>query len=49
MYRSVIGAASGNGDGDSSANFLFNPSHVDAAKFFVAEAFSYPFDYRLKT
>jgi RES domain-containing protein len=32
-----------------TANFLFNPSHVDAAKFFVAEAFSYPFDYRLKT
>jgi RES domain-containing protein len=32
-----------------TGNFLFNPSHVDAAKFFVAEAFSYPFDYRLKT
>jgi len=29
-------------------NFLFNPVHVDAAKFHVAGVFPYPFDVRLK-
>jgi RES domain-containing protein len=32
-----------------TANFLFNPSHKQAAKFHIAEVFSYPFDLRLKT
>lgn len=32
-----------------TVNFLFNPSHKQAAKFRIAEAFSYPFDHRLKT
>lgn len=31
-----------------TANFLFNPSHPDAAKFRIVEAFPYPFDVRLK-
>ncbi len=31
-----------------TTNFLFNPSHSDAAKFNIAETFSYPFDVRLK-
>lgn len=31
-----------------ATNFPFNPSHPDAAKFNVAETFSYPFDMRLK-
>ena len=29
-------------------NFLFNPLHPEAKKFRIAEAFSYPFDARLK-
>jgi RES domain-containing protein len=29
-------------------NFLFNPIHVDAARFRISEVFSYPFDVRLK-
>jgi RES domain-containing protein len=29
-------------------NFLFNPLHPEARKFRIAEAFSYPFDARLK-
>ncbi len=32
-----------------TANFLFNPSHKQAAKFHIAEVFSYPFDLRLKS
>ena len=32
-----------------TANFLFNPMHADAAKFRIADVFSYPFDVRLKT
>jgi RES domain-containing protein len=31
-----------------TANFLFNPMHIDAAKFRIAQAFAYPFDARLK-
>ncbi|HET8638085.1 MAG TPA: RES family NAD+ phosphorylase [Acidobacteriaceae bacterium] len=31
-----------------TANFLFNPSHPDAAKFHVAGIYAYPFDRRLK-
>lgn len=31
-----------------TTNFLFNPTHTDAKKFKVIEAFSYPFDIRLK-
>jgi RES domain-containing protein len=31
-----------------TANYLFNPTHVDAAKFSVAEVFSFPFDFRVK-
>lgn len=31
-----------------TVNFLFNPSHPDAAKFRIQAAFSYPFDTRLK-
>jgi RES domain-containing protein len=31
-----------------TVNFLFNPLHPDAAKFRVIDAFSYPFDPRLK-
>ncbi len=31
-----------------TANFLFNPSRKQAAKFHVAEVFCYPFDARLK-
>jgi RES domain-containing protein len=31
-----------------TANFLFNPSHKEAAKFHVTEVFSYSFDLRLK-
>jgi RES domain-containing protein len=31
-----------------TANYLFNPSHKQAARFHVAEVFSYPFDLRLK-
>jgi RES domain-containing protein len=31
-----------------TANFLFNPMHVDAAKFRITDAFAYPFDRRLK-
>lgn len=31
-----------------TANFVFNPSHPEAAEFRVVEAFSYPFDARLK-
>jgi RES domain-containing protein len=29
-------------------NFLFNPSHANAERFYVAQAFAYPFDLRLK-
>jgi RES domain-containing protein len=32
-----------------TANFLFNPLHVDAAKFRITDVFAYPFDVRLKT
>ncbi|HXM43187.1 MAG TPA: RES family NAD+ phosphorylase [Bryobacteraceae bacterium] len=32
-----------------TANFLFNPMHVDEANFRITDAFSYPFDIRLKT
>jgi RES domain-containing protein len=32
-----------------TANYLFNPSHKQAAKFHVAKVFSYQFDLRLKT
>ena len=32
-----------------TANFLFNPSHKQSAKFHIAEVFSYSFDLRLKT
>ena len=32
-----------------TANFLFNPSHPQAAKFRIARVFPYPFDVRLKT
>ena len=31
-----------------TTNFLFNPSHADAAKFHISETFLYPFDVRLK-
>ena len=31
-----------------TVNFLFNSSHKQAAKFRIAEVFSYPFDLRLK-
>lgn len=31
-----------------TVNFLFNPSHQHAAKFRITDAFSYPFDIRLK-
>jgi RES domain-containing protein len=31
-----------------TVNFLFNPSHRQALRFQTAEAFSYPFDIRLK-
>lgn len=31
-----------------TANFLFNPMHVDAATFRIADLFTYPFDVRLK-
>jgi len=31
-----------------TANFLFNPMHVDAAKFRITDVFAYPFDIRLK-
>ena len=31
-----------------TANFLFNPMHIDAAKFRVTDVFAYPFDIRLK-
>ena len=31
-----------------TVNYLFNPSHKQAANFYIAEAFSYPFDQRLK-
>lgn len=31
-----------------TVNFLFNPSHKQAAKFHIAAVFSYPFDVRLK-
>ncbi len=32
-----------------TANFLFNPSHEQAAQFHIADVFSYPLDVRLKT
>jgi RES domain-containing protein len=32
-----------------TAGFLFNPMHADAGKFRITDAFSYPFDLRLKT
>jgi RES domain-containing protein len=32
-----------------TTNFLFNPIHVDAAKFRITDVFSYPFDIRLKS
>jgi RES domain-containing protein len=32
-----------------TVNFLFNPSHKQAAKLHIAEVFSYPFDLRLKS
>jgi RES domain-containing protein len=31
-----------------TANFLFNPMHIDAAKFRITDVFAYPFDIRLK-
>jgi RES domain-containing protein len=31
-----------------TANFLFNPLQADAARFRIAETFTYPFDVRLK-
>ena len=31
-----------------TVNFLFNPSHKQAAKFHIADTFLYPFDIRLK-
>jgi RES domain-containing protein len=31
-----------------TVNFLFNPSHRQAARFRITEVFSYPFDLRLK-
>jgi hypothetical protein len=31
-----------------TVNFLFNPSHKHVANFHIAEAFSHPFDQRLK-
>jgi RES domain-containing protein len=31
-----------------TANFLFNPLHPDAKKFYIAEALTYPFDARIK-
>jgi RES domain-containing protein len=31
-----------------TANFLFSPMHIDAAKFRITEVFAYPFDIRLK-
>jgi RES domain-containing protein len=32
-----------------TGNFLFNPSHKQAAKFRITDIFSFPFDLRLKT
>ena len=32
-----------------TANLLLNPTHPDAKKFKITEAFAYPFDVRLKT
>jgi RES domain-containing protein len=32
-----------------TANFLFNPMHIDAAQFRITDEFEYPFDIRLKT
>jgi RES domain-containing protein len=32
-----------------TVNFLFNPSHGQAAEFRIADVFSYPFDIHLKT
>jgi len=32
----------------ATANYIFNPMHPNAAKFRIAEIFSYPFDARLK-
>lgn len=32
-----------------TVNFLLNPLHADAAKFHIADVFSWPFDVRLKT
>jgi RES domain-containing protein len=31
-----------------TANFVFNPMHIDAAKFRVMDVLAYPFDVRLK-
>jgi RES domain-containing protein len=31
-----------------TANFLFNPMHIEAAKFRITDVFAYPFDIRLK-
>jgi RES domain-containing protein len=31
-----------------TANFLLNPTHIDAAKFRITGVFPYPFDMRLK-
>ena len=31
-----------------TANLLFNPMHIDAAKFHITDVFVYPFDSRLK-
>jgi RES domain-containing protein len=31
-----------------TTNFLFNPLHLDASRFQIAAAFSYPFDKRIK-
>ena len=31
-----------------TANFLFNPTHVDAQKFRIGEVWAHPFDIRLK-
>jgi RES domain-containing protein len=31
-----------------TANFLFNPLHVNASLFHIAEALKYPFDFRIK-
>ena len=32
----------------NTANYLFNPAHLDASSFQIIEAMSYPFDVRIK-